>query len=141
MEELPISDRPGSIVVDLPDKGPHHMRAPAPSKAARVRDFRAGRSGSAETTGLEQAALFVGLAWRHPVLELEVSYPHPDDDAALASYADAVWLELEAEGYTVSDVMRLSAAVLRHVNGRIAEYVEAAKLEVFSGAQTGGTSG
>lgn len=141
LQELAQSDKPGHFVVELPGKGPHPLRAPTPSRASRVRDFRATRAGSPETTGQEQAVLFVGLAWRHPVLEFEAVYPSQDDDAALAAYAEAVWFELEAEGYTVSDVMRMSAATLRHVNARIQEYVEAAKLEDFFGAPPGGTSG
>lgn len=148
LDVLVTPDLPGFFVVDLGDAAtprPHPMRTPAHSRILRVRDYRAARveagHGSMQSTGTEQAAILVALAWQHPDVAFEASWPVEPTDAALAAYADAVQLEWEAHGYTLADLLRLGAAVLERANERFRSLVEAAERADFTEAQPGGTSG
>jgi hypothetical protein len=132
-------DKPGHLVVELPGKGPHHLRLPTWSAATRLAKYSVDRPDDGRW---EYFALLIGAAWRHEAQEIEAQLPATDED--LPAYGEAVQIELEEAGYTARDVAVLAVAVLDGCTARMhrrkQEAAEAVDLADFSGPPTATTS-
>ncbi|MCP4962786.1 MAG: hypothetical protein GY925_26400 [Actinomycetia bacterium] len=115
-----------------PNRDVHHFALPAHSAIQYADEFYEARP-EGFGRGVEQAALLIGMGWRHLVLDLEAIYPAADPSvAALAVYADQVQLELQEEGYRVEELLDLALELQRHNQHRQAEQGEAAALAGFT---------
>jgi hypothetical protein len=130
--QLDVPERYPYMLVTLPDKGEHHLQIPsllAVAKLVKVLKRShlavfAGMSGGVSSAGIlnlikesgpEMAGALgalLGLSWRHEAFELEAARGSDDE---LLAYGEAVYEELHAAGYTLSDLAGLSLTVARAV--------------------------
>jgi hypothetical protein len=110
------------FAVDVPDRGLTHWRLPFPIYSARllagwsqVDDTAVGDAKMAEVEKVWRlGGAAVGLCWADPDRELEAVW---GDD--LHAYGDAVLSELQADGWTVSQLAELYPALFRRLSASV----------------------
>lgn len=143
IEAVPIPDSPAYWAVELEGREPHHFRIPPLSVVFRFTEALAAARDRGRAAVLEACCAAIGACWRHETLELETPYPSESTDAALATYSQAVQLELADAGYSFREIMDLSTGVADRITDRIQRDFEVAREAEaranFSGAPPAGS--
>ena len=132
----PDPDNQRYTMVDLGERGEHHMRFPMFDHANRIQRWIIERQDPESGGGPLYSGMLLGAFWWHRGMALEAKLPQRADYDAMDVYAAAVLDELQDAGYAMSDIQTLGthcddamAAWIRslHAAREVADFTQPAR--------------